>query len=67
MRAPLQEDKPPKDNCVAVRVLQTHGALINSTGRVVLNKGTVLNLPEDEVEPLLKAGIVQHVQHKWMG
>eukprot|EP01025_Chloroclados_australasicus_P021150 TRINITY_DN2219_c1_g1_i2.p2 TRINITY_DN2219_c1_g1~~TRINITY_DN2219_c1_g1_i2.p2 ORF type:complete len:218 (+),score=16.57 TRINITY_DN2219_c1_g1_i2:132-785(+) len=52
---------PPKDRCVQVRVIQDHGDMMSKEGKVVLKKDTVHTLPLDEVEHLIRAGIVQYL------
>lgn len=46
---------------VQVRVLQDHGDMMSKEGKVVLKKDTVHLLPLDEVEHLMRAGIVEYL------
>lgn len=46
---------------VQVRVLLDHGDMMSKEGKIVLKKDTVHLLPLDEVEHLMRAGIVEYL------
>lgn len=44
-----------------VRVLRDHSDMMSKEGKIVLKKDTVHMLPLDEVEHLMRAGIVEYL------
>lgn len=44
-----------------VRVLADHGDMMSKDGKVVLRKDTTHWLPVDEVEALIRAGVVEYL------
>lgn len=44
-----------------VRVLMDHGDMMSKEGKVVLRKDTTHWLPLDEVEALIRAGVVEYL------
>lgn len=44
-----------------VRVLVDHGDMMSKEGKVVLRKDTTHWLPVDEVEALIRAGVVEYL------
>jgi hypothetical protein len=47
--------------CMQVRVLADHGDMMSKDGKVVLRKDTTHWLPVDEVEALIRAGVVEYL------
>jgi hypothetical protein len=51
---------PPKDACVKVRVLRSHGSIaLSHSARVPLVKGSVHSMQCSEAEPLIRKGVLQ--------
>ncbi|GBF89021.1 hypothetical protein Rsub_01520 [Raphidocelis subcapitata] len=51
---------PPKDACVKVRVLRSHGSMaLSHSAKVSLVKGSVHNMQCSEAEPLIRKGVLQ--------
>ena len=47
--------------CMQVRVLTDHGDMMSKEGKIMLRKDSVHLLPLDEVEHLMRAGIVEYL------
>ena len=58
-----QEQAPPREPSVLVRVLRDAGDVVLSTGTVALLKGTVHLVPAVEADPLLRAGVLSATPH----
>ena len=58
-----QEQAPPREPSVLVRVLRDAGDVVLCTGTVALLKGTVHLLPAVEADPLLRAGVLSATPH----
>ena len=57
---PWQDLYPPKDACVKVRVLRSHGSMaLSHSAKVSLVKGSVHNMQCSEAEPLIRKGVLQ--------
>ena len=61
--ARLQDQTPPKDPSIEVRVLKDYGEVFLTLGRANLKKGTVHLLPRTEAEPLIREGVLESVAH----
>ena len=61
--AQLQDQTPPKDPSIEVRVLKDYGEVFLTLGRANLKKGTVHLLPRTEAEPLIREGVLESVAH----
>ena len=59
----VQDQTPPKDPSIEVRVLKNYGEVFLSLGRANLKKGTVHLLPRTEAEPLIREGVLESVAH----
>jgi hypothetical protein len=59
----VQDQTPPKDPSIEVRVLKDYGEVFLSLGRANLKKGTVHLLPRTEAEPLIREGVLESVAH----
>jgi GINS complex subunit 1 len=55
------EDIPPKDVYVEVRVLKECGQVLTEDGIVRLSKGSMHHLKRSQVEKLVRAGFLMHV------
>ena len=60
---PVQDQTPPKDPSIEVRVLRDYGEAMTRLGRANLKKGTLHLLPRDEAEPLIREGVLESVAH----
>ena len=58
LRCP-QDEVPPKELLLRVRVVQDHGEVVLSVGPVMLSLGSVHSLPRHEVEHLVRAGVLE--------
>ena len=58
-----QDQTPPKDPSIEVRVLKDYGEVFLTLGRANLKKGTVHLLPRTEAEPLIREGVLESVAH----
>ncbi|EFJ44833.1 hypothetical protein VOLCADRAFT_94844 [Volvox carteri f. nagariensis] len=56
------DTRPPKDTFVNVRGLKDSGEVILSYGRATILYGTIISLPSEEAEPLLRDGTVELVE-----
>lgn len=54
----LQDESPPKDPDMYVRVLRDYGEVAFSMGSVVLKKGSTHFLPRAEADPLIREGVL---------
>ena len=55
-----QDLHPPKDACVKVRVLRSHGSMaLSHSAKVALVKGSVHSMQCSEAEPLIRKGVLQ--------
>lgn len=54
--------QPPKDLYVEVRVLADCGSVVTDSGPVTLKPGTAHFLKRADVEPLIRQGLLEHVQ-----
>ena len=53
-----QDESPPKDPDMYVRVLRDYGEVAFSMGSVVLKKGSTHFLPRAEADPLIREGVL---------
>ncbi|GLI68790.1 hypothetical protein VaNZ11_013284 [Volvox africanus] len=56
------DTRPPKDTFVNVRGLKDAGEVIISYGRATILNGTIISLPSEEAEPLIRDGTVEVVE-----
>ncbi|GIL72573.1 hypothetical protein Vretimale_4307 [Volvox reticuliferus] len=56
------DTRPPKDTFVNVRGLKDAGEVILSYGRATILNGTIISLPSEEAEPLIRDGTVEVVE-----
>jgi hypothetical protein len=61
-RLDSQDTRPPKDTFVNVRGLKDSGEVILSYGRATILSGTIVSLPSEEAEPLIRDGTVELVE-----
>jgi GINS complex subunit 1 len=54
--------QPPKDLYIEVRVLADCGSVVTDSGLVTLKPGTAHFLKRADVEPLIRQGLLEHVQ-----
>lgn len=54
--------QPPKDLYIEVRVLADCGSVVTDSGPVTLKPGTAHFLKRMDVEPLIRRGLLEHVQ-----
>lgn len=54
----MQEETPPKDPDIFVRVLRDYGDVAFSMGSVSLKKGSTHFLPRAEADPLIREGVL---------
>lgn len=54
--------QPPKDLYIEVRVLADCGSVVTDSGPVTLKPGTAHFLKRADVEPLIRQGLLEHVQ-----
>lgn len=54
--------QPPKDLYIEVRVIADCGAVMTEFGPVTLKPGTAHFLRRSDVEPLIRQGLLEHVQ-----
>lgn len=54
-----QDQAPPKGYVINVRVLKDYGEVAFSVGPAQLAAGSVHTLPLDEVQPLIRAGVLE--------
>ena len=55
----MQDEHPPKELLLRVRVVQEHGEVMLSVGPAMLTLGSVHSLPRHEVEHLVRAGVLE--------
>ena len=60
----MQDQKPPKDLFIEVRVLKELGTIMTEAGAVALEKNTVHYLPRADVELLIRQGAVAQTETK---
>ncbi len=53
--------KPPKDLHVEVRVKESLGEVMTSSGPVMLSQDTVTYLPREDVEQYIREGKLEHI------
>ncbi|GLC35973.1 hypothetical protein PLESTB_000525000 [Pleodorina starrii] len=56
------DTRPPKDTFVNVRGLKDAGEVILSYGRATILYGSIISLPSEEAEPLIRDGTVEPVE-----
>lgn len=54
--------QPPKSVRIAVKVKEDFGELVTDSGVMNLQRNTTLFMRRDEVEPLIRQGVLEHVQ-----
>ncbi len=54
-----QDEAPPKDPDMFVRVVRDYGEVAFSVGSVVLRKGSTHFLPRAEADPLIREGVLR--------
>lgn len=60
----MQDQQPPKDLFIEVRVLKSVGKIMTDAGEVRLDKNTVHFLPRSDVELLVRQGVLEQTESK---